>query len=446
MTTASTAPPATARFRRAVAALAALGVVAFGLVPASAAYAAESVTFRVVDSANNPVSSQVIVRHADGITTQGVTLTNGSPTNPLLLAPGDYTLETWDFTRFLHNEMPFTVEAGIPRDLGDFDAVRQAGAEQVDFVVDQFPAVTGTVPLDAAAAGVGVRAYRWDEDSSAWLQLNAWPYPVDPVDGSFTLWHYWDTDSTEFTLEFIADDGAPYFTTWLGGSTDRPWDQGDADTYALGAVNSVTDEGLTALVAAGIISGTVSDADSNPLEDASIWVHPDGDDSWGFSASTDSDGEYTVKVPLGDDYVAVAWASGFEDQYYDHVAELAGATPLSVTPITPRYSGIDFELNRVAELLVDVYADAGGVRQPLSVNGLLYREEGGSYSPIPFDWTYYEHSLDFDDLPQGTYRLGLQSVDETTWFPFSTIGLEPAGLGDTASACYLEFDVTGAEP
>src|SRR5690606_34023050 len=116
----SVVPPSRSRFRRAIAALAALGLVAFGLTPVTAAYAANgNVTATILDVNNNPLTSQMVIEFPGG-STMGVTPdVNGEI--DLALPAGTYTLSTWDFTRYPDWETTFDVVDDQTTALGPFN-------------------------------------------------------------------------------------------------------------------------------------------------------------------------------------------------------------------------------------------------------------------------------------------------------------------------------------
>jgi protocatechuate 3,4-dioxygenase beta subunit len=108
-----------------------------------------------------------------------------------------------------------------------------------------------------------------------------------------------------------------------------------------------------ALSNGGGISGTVVDADGNPLADVYVWADRDGccdyAETW-----TGPDGSYVIEGLSPGSYRVAADASGFVFEYYDNVRNFNEATLVAVVDgvTTP---GIDFEL---AEPDPDNIADA----------------------------------------------------------------------------------------
>lgn len=102
-------------------------------------------------------------------------------------------------------------------------------------------------------------------------------------------------------------------------------------------------------VADGSISGTVTDAQGNPIEDA--WVEASAYDRTGtdVNASTGPDGSYTIAGLATDDYRVNAGADGYGDEYYDGARDIDSATPVAVVEggDTPN---IDFSLDVVGTI------------------------------------------------------------------------------------------------
>lgn len=413
------------RFRRITAVAAAVGVVFFGLVPATAAYALGTVTARVVDTGGSPLTSQMVMEWPGGST--GPVYPNANGEISETLPPGDYTLRTWDPSRYPLWEHDFTVVDGETTALGEF-------------TLDQFASVAGTVPI-GLADDVGIHVYKWN--GSYWyLYSSGWPYTPES-DGSFRIW-FADPSGT-FTLEFVPDDAVPYITTYLGESPELPATLDDPDTYfTLGALNSIAGVGNTSLLAAGVISGTVvTETDADPIEYATV-IADDLDGNQLAEAETDATGAFSLKVPLDVPLVLRSYASGWLHQYYDRMYDADDAEEITLTTADPARTDILFQLMPEIAAYFSVYADDGGGSESFRVNTWLYYNGGGGFSPIPFDIDWDDDEASFYELLPGTYRVGLQLVDESGWIPFSTANVIPGTIPGAGSACYFQFEVTGA--
>ena len=92
------------------------------------------------------------------------------------------------------------------------------------------------------------------------------------------------------------------------------------------------------------ITGTVYDAQNNPIEGAIVFT-----EMWGgpmlrwLQVRTEADGSYELKVP-GGTFVVWAMKSGFVTEYYDNAPDAQQATKLTLDAANPSETGIDFVL------------------------------------------------------------------------------------------------------
>lgn len=410
------------RLRRAVAALAAVAVVALGLIPAQAAYAANgNVTATILDKDNNPLTSQMVVEFPGG-STMGVTPdVNGEI--DLALPAGTYTLRTWDISRYPLWQQEFTVVDDQTTPLGVIK-------------LSEFPSVTLSVP-DALAHDIRVHTYRWT--GSYWANVSVLPYAPNS-NGDLEIW-FSDPDG-QWTLEFIADDSIPYMTTYLGGTT-VPAAPGGVGSFQFTAEQDETIHlGEVNLVPAGVISGTVTGYGVGPLSDAYV-VATDGDDNYVAETQTDESGNYTLKVPLNEELAVHAYADDWQLEYYNDARSITTADKRTLTSGNASWTPVDFQLFPDVTARFDIYADQGGGPAPYDVNSWLYYNSGGGYSPVPFEIDWEDATARFSELPAGEYRLGLQLVDESGWIPFATTNTVPGDLPGATSSCYFQFVVNG---
>ncbi|MBX3094335.1 MAG: hypothetical protein KF680_07355 [Cryobacterium sp.] len=414
------------RFRRAGAMLVAIGVLAFGLVPVSAAYAAPvSVTVTIETAGGDPVSGQFIVNEV-GSPPGGVgAIANSAGELSYGLEPGDYFIYSPPGRPYEQTEFYFTVAEGGAQAFGPF-------------VVNERPSVKGSVP-DALGGMVEVNTYRWN--GSYWSLVSPQPFTTDS-NGDFQIW-FSDPVGT-WALQFVPSDTIPYLTTYLGGIGRLPWSLDDTDTFfVLAGPNTPVDVGQTVLLDAGVISGTVTGLGAGPIDDAYV-VANDLNDIQIAETRTDASGAYTLKVPLDEAVTVSSYADGWLYQYFDGEYDFDNAASRVLTDLDPTWTDVDFELFPEVEAHFSVVADAGSGPEPLRVDSWLYRDAGSGFSPIPYDVDWDYDGADFYDLLPGVYRLGLRPVDELGWIPFSTVNTYPGTVPSAGDPCYFEFEVTGA--
>lgn len=414
--------PARSRLRRAVAALAALGVVAFGLVPVSAAYAAPgNVTATIHDVNGDPLTTQMVIEFPDGATMGVIPDANGHIN--MTLSAGSYKLQTWDFLRYPDWELPFDVVDNETTALGTI-------------TLDQHPSVVGSVPAELGGE-VSVHTYRWEDGN--WYQVSITPFPTDS-NGEFQIW--FSGAPADWTLQFVPSDSIPYLTTYLGGGDELPPGPAIGVSFTPGSINDVLDLGETELLDAGVISGNVSGYGVGPLDDATVTAF-DPDHTVITRVDSDATGNYTLKVPLGIDVAVYAYGDSWHGEYYNNVTSITAADTRTLTSVDSTWTNVDFELFPEVSAYFDVVADTGDGPEPFAVDSWLYYSFGGGFSPIPFEIDWDDNNADFSWLPQGQYRLGLQLPDGSDWLPFSTQNTVPGDLTGSSSSCYFEFTVDG---
>lgn len=126
----------------------------------------------------------------------------------------------------------------------------------------------------------------------------------------------------------------------------------------------------------GVIGGTITDQDNNPIQGMDLDVFDDQGTLLPFSATTAIDGSYLLGAMPAGDYLVRADPPDhlrFISQYYDGVLDLESATAISVTTSLTT-TGIDFNLvqggsisgtirdpdgNRLSNIDLDVYDSEG---------------------------------------------------------------------------------------
>lgn len=106
------------------------------------------------------------------------------------------------------------------------------------------------------------------------------------------------------------------------------------------------------------ISGTVRDAQGNPIASASIIGEGMNTPNmrW-YSARSANDGSYTMHVPLGTFRVRCTH-NGYATEYFDNVGDAAQATPITIDGTSPARTGVDFSLDMYNGAIAGIVTDA----------------------------------------------------------------------------------------
>jgi hypothetical protein len=167
--------------------------------------------------------------------------------------------------------------------------------------------------------------------------------------------------AAEYTVDFYSLSGS-YVTQYyddkssLAGATKVP--------VAAGAMTAGID---AAMVAAGKISGTVTDASSNaPLEDIKVCAYESGGEALVQCTSTSASGEYTISRLAAAEYtVGFSAVNGeYLTQYYSDKPSLAEAVKVTVANAVTA-SGIDAAM----QPLEDAFAPANMAEAPPEISG-----------------------------------------------------------------------------
>ena len=219
-----------------------------------------------------------------------------------------------------------------------------------------------------------------------------------------------------FLIEGLAE-GHYIVVAWADGYEllyyNNTTNRGDAELVFVreGVETSGIDFNMTPVVpGSGIISGrVVNNADLHPIGHAFVLVSsPTLLDRYGW-AQVDQDGYYEITGLKSGDYLAVARADGFLEQYYDNAASRSDALLISVTD-SQQVENIDFSLKM------------GG-----SISGTVIDSEGNPvfesavYVMMAFQDSIFNENGDLK--PGGYYDYAKAVTDENGYYIIS--GLVP---------------------
>lgn len=147
-------------------------------------------------------------------------------------------------------------------------------------------------------------------------------------------------------------------------------------------------------------TGTVTSADGGEGLRASIqylavdWMYREGQVrpiNWKFQTETDEDGNYTIDIPCGHTYIALAvpdMGSGYMNQYYDNVYDPLQAVLLETSSTMSTTFTVDFALEQSEEYtngFSGTMVDTDG--NPLEGRVIAYLVEADEDSELVFNYT-----------------------------------------------------------
>jgi hypothetical protein len=216
--------------------------------------------------------------------------------------------------------------------------------------------------------------------------------------------------AAEYTVDFYSLSGS-YVTQYyndkssLAGATKVP--------VAAGAMIGGID---AAMVAAGKISGTVTDASSNaPLENIKVCAYESGGEALVQCTSTSASGEYTISRLAAAEYtVGFSAVNGeYLTQYYSDKPSLAEAVKVTVANAVTA-SGIDAAM----QPLEDAFAPANMAEAPPEISGTaevgaILKCSKGSWTGNPEPNFAYQWLRDGTPISGATSRLyTVQTFDQ----------------------------------
>lgn len=319
------------------------------------------------------------------------------------LAPGTYTVEFQPNDGIHHaqwwngaaNELAATtITVGDGGNVTGIDAVLSGGGSISGTILD-----SDAQPVDGAtvSAEAGGSVYYSSSGPSGNYQFASLP------PGSYRLY-------------FGSVDGSLVAQYWNGKA-----DYGSADLVEVVDGAAVTDISPV-LQKTGTISGTVTDADGNPL--FNVFVSADGSLGSAGSAQTAADGTYTISGLLADNYVVgFSSGAGYLPEYYDGASDYSGAT--SVTVATgAQVPGIDASLelggtidgtvtdsngNPLADIYVYAWGETSGYGQALTNASGQYHLTG-----LPTDTYFVQFSDQTHAYATEYYTGAVEQLDATT--------------------------------
>ncbi|GAP14177.1 ABC-type oligopeptide transport system, periplasmic component [Longilinea arvoryzae] len=234
----------------------------------------------------------------------------------------------------------------------------------IDFQVPLGNSIQGTVTDNAtpgtALVGITMGAVQWDGATSQWT----WFKSVDTAsDGSYNLAGLPDGD---YRVQACPECSGKYY---LGEYYDSQTNIDSSTNFSLSGGSAQTGVNFT-LEPAAIITGHVTDRNGSALPNVPVSAENTVDGS-NFNTWTDGEGNYALNARPGNYIVhtQLNWNSDYNqinlvDEYFDHVASLDQASPLSLTARTTT-SGIDFSL-RPGNTIQGSVSDTSETPRPLS--------------------------------------------------------------------------------
>ncbi|MGA2285073.1 MAG: carboxypeptidase regulatory-like domain-containing protein [Dehalococcoidia bacterium] len=211
----------------------------------------------------------------------------------------------------------------------------------IDFSLDTGGKISGTV-TDSGGSPI--------ED--AWIE--ACPYDGPNCEDAYTGSDGRYTISSLATGNYRVEAGASgYILEYYDGVRD--WNVATPVSAVEGSETPNIDFSLDA---GGSLSGTVTNAQGVPVQDAYVCAEPSDFMGSNGCAYSGQDGGYTIGGLASDNYAVYAEAGGYAIDYYDGAANWDTLTPVSVLE-GQETSGIDFSLHVEGTISGTVYDSAG---------------------------------------------------------------------------------------
>ena len=340
---------------------------------ADAPISTATVTGKVIDSVTSQPLAAVTISD-DAATSPATTTTDSSGDYSLTVPIGDHVLSVKLSGYVTKNSALFTAAAN--------DSLT------MNFSLDKYATASGVVVADGTTTGIGSVVVKFFDATTT--DLNPVITTTTASDGSWSL-----TALVPGTYKVQFDGSATdYMSRWFDAKATR--DEAGQVVVAPGAV--ITASG--ALVKAAKVSGKVTDAQGNPIQDASVTVH--GSANVDGYAVTDSTGSYEVRGLAADQYTVEVRKTGYVTTWLGDVEAESLSTSISV-PAAAAVTG--------ANIVMNVGGSISGTVLPLEADQAMW----GSYVyafTVGQSWPYYtgyvsktDGTYTVGDLPPGSYHV-----------------------------------------
>ena len=222
--------------------------------------------------------------------------------------------------------------------------------------------------------------------------------------------------------------GQSFPEVWYDGATTA-YDIADATTVTVAGANV---SGKDIVANPPSVSGTVTDAQGDPIQDASVSLH-DSDYNWYFDTQTDASGDYTIYSAPGTGNELEFNADGYDQQYFDHTTDESSATKLTLTAAS-HLTGKDAQLSDSTETNVITGKVTGPGGLPIDGADVELYDSDGEQIDTAVTGSRGRYTLYVDD---GDYKLHLTPDSG------SSTGLHDQWYGGTDQASATVLTVNG---
>jgi len=248
--------------------------------------------------------------------------------------------------------------------------------------------------------------------------------------GNGGMWSEWTTYTLEDgTFELNVPEGNYYFAAhifeWMNMQIqyyDHQENWQDADVVTVDAPVSGIDFDFVVTTYNAVISGTITDNDNLPIEEANAFLYPVESQQWFFAHSiSDENGFYEIdNIPVGDYYLSIH-AQNYLPYFYDGATNWEDATIITIAeddvitidPILApmelyTISGtiLDDAGNPMTDVMVFAHSNNWNPGNPGNPGGNGCNGGMGNLSAQPDETGFYEM-----EVPAGEYIVGAETMD-----------------------------------
>lgn len=227
------------------------------------------------------------------------------------------------------------------------------------------------------------------------------------------------TATTDANGDYVIDNVLA--GTYVVAGIDKGYNNNSSATFTVVAGSNTAPTVALTQIVYGTVTGQITDNNGNPLADASVSIAINPDSDAGYNATTNSNGDYTVKHVLAGTYTVVAFDNGFTSSRSASFTVGAGTNTAPTVQLTPIVYGTvtgqitDASGNPIDDATVFILVDGTPFPMPQTDDGGFVHANPPDYVAVGFTNSSGDYTI--DKVPVGTYQIGASAkhyVDNTS--------------------------------